>query len=279
MNTRTLSVEQLLFRAAQTGNVDKVKRLCLSDRVDLNATMGLCKRTALQQASWYGSVRVVQILLELGADVNVQDNHDKMTPLLESVSRNHPEIVRLLLQHGANPNHQTSLQRKTPLHLAVEQRNEDIVRLLLEHGRADPNRIARKLKHEWTPLDLACRHGAVAMVRLLLENGADPNIQPRFTGQTSLHYAAYKGNEVALQLLLNKGARQTIRNKQGKTPIDLACERKHVGAVFVLFQNGVGEGLIQIIQTKQAVEQQSKGKKRPVSALLEGATSDYVEVS
>jgi len=57
--------------------------------------------------------------------------------LHRAAERGHLDVVKLLLEHGADPNVQDD-EGETPLHHAAAWRdNVDIVRLLLEHG-ADP---------------------------------------------------------------------------------------------------------------------------------------------
>jgi ankyrin repeat protein len=58
-------------------------------------------------------------------------------------------------------------------------------------------------------------------VKLLLEHGADPNIQDRY-GWTSLHEAAIRGFVNVVKLLLEYGADPTVKDKDGRTPLDLA---------------------------------------------------------
>ena len=58
----------------------------------------------------------------------------------------------------------------TSLHAAAREGHIEIVRLLLENG-ADPN---FELDSHITPLHMAAAFGQTAIVKLLLENGADP---------------------------------------------------------------------------------------------------------
>ena len=58
------------------------------------------------------------------------------------------------------------------------------------------------------------------MALLLVENAADVNKQNE-EGRTALHYAAKQGLEEMAQLLIVRGAKQTILDKQGKTPYDM----------------------------------------------------------
>ena len=79
---------------------------------------------------------VKRLVVSCGVDPNVKDN-DGRTPLHRAAKRGHVDIVKLLLEHGANPNIQENKYGYTPLHVAVKNCHVDVVRVLLEHG-ADP---------------------------------------------------------------------------------------------------------------------------------------------
>jgi ankyrin repeat protein len=82
--------------------------------------------------------RIVQALIEKGADPNVVD-YDGTYPLLKAVQDKYAASARLLLEHHANPN-QTWLHGITPLHVAVGNKDVATVKALLAAGG---NRDAR----------------------------------------------------------------------------------------------------------------------------------------
>lgn len=95
----------------------------------------------------------------------------------------------------------------TPLHLAVK--HPAVIRLLLEHG-ADPD--AREEGDHATPLHGAAGHGSIESVRALLDAGADPQ------GEGDLHHMDVIGwatvfadaRRDVVELLLSRGARHHI---------------------------------------------------------------------
>ncbi len=107
------------------------------------------------------------------------------------------ELVEFLLEQGADPN--AGAHRFTPLIAAVLRQNEETVGLLLAHG-ADPNLpLGDFTPHQrgsttdfylhkaWvgaTPLWLTARFSTPAIVRRLLEHGADPSF---------VHHGVYYG--------------------------------------------------------------------------------------
>lgn len=74
--------------------------------------------TALHYATRNGHLRVCEILLEHGANVNSCTRSMKTTPLHRAAWMCHVEIIDLLLRHGADPN-MTDEDGKTALHRVI----------------------------------------------------------------------------------------------------------------------------------------------------------------
>ncbi|MDZ7581156.1 MAG: ankyrin repeat domain-containing protein [Deltaproteobacteria bacterium] len=64
-------------------------------------------------------------------------------------------------------------------------------------------------------------NGHTSIVQMLIEKGADPNIQD-FDGWTALMKAAYKGNIEIVQILINNGADLNLKNIGGHTALYIA---------------------------------------------------------
>jgi ankyrin repeat protein len=87
-----------------------------------------------------------------------------------------------------------------------------------------------------TPLHLACKpwKGQEGCIAALLDaEGVELAATDRM-GQVALHYAARFGNSPAIRALLGAGADATYIDLQGHTPLDVALEAGHQGAVEVL---------------------------------------------
>jgi ankyrin repeat protein len=156
-------------------------------------------------AATYGSVNVLQWMLDIGVPVNVT-NAVGHTPLLNVVRVGNVKMARLLLDRGADVN----------------------VRVTGEDRR--------------TCLHAACLSGSVRMVRFLLENGADPNASTCTDLRTPLHWAALEGHLKVTKILVKFGANVTARDKFGLRPIKLALVKGHGNIVDLLLGASVREG-------------------------------------
>ena len=76
-------------------------------------------------------MKVVEILLEAGADVNTLDRRGA-TPLHHAAGEGRGDIVRLLLARGANPSYRDDGWEATPLDWAQHRGGEEVVRILKE---------------------------------------------------------------------------------------------------------------------------------------------------
>ncbi|MGD1983848.1 MAG: ankyrin repeat domain-containing protein [Chromatiaceae bacterium] len=117
------------------------------------------------------------------------------------------------------------------LYRAAGDGNTARVQALLDTG-VDVN--ARTSDQSYA-LNRAAVFNQVEMVRLLLERGADPNVQ-NSEGDTPLICATkYAGGEKAtVQLLVDGGTDLTIRDKDGKTALDYAKAADQLDAVELL---------------------------------------------
>jgi len=199
----------------------------------------------LFEAIQKGNAREVSKLLEEDRAL-VDAKKSGLSALLTAVYHRHPEIARLFVEHGAmldvfEASALGDVERLrellaedssranafapdgfTPLGLAAFFGHPEAVRLLLENG-ADPN-LASANAQRVAPLHSAVAGGKVEIVRMLLARGADVHARQDL-GFTALHGAAVGGGEEMIRLLLDHGADPAARNVAGKTPADLARER------------------------------------------------------
>jgi ankyrin repeat protein len=190
-------------------------------------TRGHHRRTPLHHAAARSRLRMVQVLLELGADPNATDVTGA-TALTTAVQENaDPALASALLAAGAKLDFLTALNlghlsaaeamlRDDParigpdgrdtiaLHLAVSKRNLDTIRWLLAHG-IDVNARRPIWDCNHTALHMTVENGEMAIARLLLDAGADPNIRDDKFNATALGWARHFGREDFAELLRAKG--------------------------------------------------------------------------
>lgn len=144
--------------------------------------------TPLHVASVHGKAAIVEILLDMGAQINATDLNE-CTPLHYAASRGHQNALLLLLHSGASINKE-NIDKNTPLHLAANNGHLNCVKALIyfaEHGR-------KKLKINCTnemgntPLHLASKWGYEGIAKILIENGAEPSLQNR-SNKSAFDYA------------------------------------------------------------------------------------------
>ena len=134
--------------------------------------------TPLHSAVRYGDVEVVQVLLNLEADVNIRDEYSR-SPLnhisgyssgsseVPNYHQSLANIARLLLDRGADINARDD-QGWTPLCAATYEKRIEVIRVLLERG-AD---VGARDKQGRTPFSLAKKRRFTEIMKLLSEHGA-----------------------------------------------------------------------------------------------------------
>lgn len=160
--------------------------------------------TALTTTALTGNFDMCKLLLDRGAKANPH-NPDNFTPLHAAARNGNAAIVQLLIEHGARVNAQTKQYRTTPLHEVIPQ-------------IADTETPKEKGNYK------ACR--------LLLEAGANPNLQTRYVSrgyqpqiladQTPLMMAAQRGKALYVYLLILFNADKSMLDKNGRTASELA---------------------------------------------------------
>ena len=128
--------------------------------------------------------------------------------------------ARLALQEGGNPN-QRDRQGFTPLIIAAGLGQCGMAELLLTAG-ADP--LAMDPRMGATALHKAAQSGSADVVGLLIDVGAFVDQQSPILGNTALMDAVLHKQGAAVDMLLTRGARTTIRNHWGQSALELARE-------------------------------------------------------
>ena len=200
-------------------------RLLVSGGADVNAKSKMGRTAVWLAAANDGSSAIVKFLLDSGAKLD-------RTELLPAAAANDMGTMRLLLERGANVNAKDPAGM-TPLLFAAMNGNTRLVELLLARG-ADVNAVSSAEAHgrvkngaisigSLTPLLVASAYGPVELVKVLLDAGAKPTAQD-IRKMTPLHLAVSTdhADPRIVRLLLNRGADQSIQDRDGLTAADWA---------------------------------------------------------
>ncbi|XP_032371335.1 poly [ADP-ribose] polymerase tankyrase-1 isoform X1 [Etheostoma spectabile] len=250
-----------LLEAARSGNEEKLMALLTPLNVNCHASDGRKSTsqkmlsTPLHLAAGYNRVRIVQLLLQHGADVHAKDKGG-LVPLHNACSYGHFEVTELLLKHGACVN-AMDLWQFTPLHEAASKNRVEVCSLLLSHG-ADPTllnchsksavdmaptpELKERLTYEFKGHSLlqAAREADMAKVKKTLALEIISFKHPQ-TNETALHCAVaspHPKRKQVTELLLRKGANINEKNKDFMTALHVAAERAHNDILEVLQKHG-----------------------------------------
>ena len=242
--------------------------------------------TPLIYAAREGCLDCARLLVEAGADVNQVSNYG-WTPLLTATQNRHYKLAALFLDHGADPN-LANKGGWSPLYLATDNRNIeagdypvrkpdmdhlDFIKLLLDQGakvnaricgaastdkecKGDTTETRTNFTMQWlyedgaTAFLRAAQSGDVALMKLLLERGADPKI-PTAHNDTALAVAAGIGwvegvtfewspqeSLEAVKMCLDLGIDPNVVDDQGRTALHGAAHKGRTDVIQLLVDHG-----------------------------------------
>ncbi|CAL8345768.1 unnamed protein product [Lota lota] len=167
--------------------------------------------------------------------VNMADGNGN-TALHYSVSHSNFQVVRKLLDADVCNVNQQNKAGYTPIMLAALAAVEcaEDMRIVEElFGQGDVN--ARASQAGQTGLMLAVSHGRMDMVRALLVQGADVNVQDD-EGSTALMCASEHGHVEIVKLLLGQpGCDATLSDSDGSNALSIALEAGHKDIAVLLY--------------------------------------------
>ncbi len=87
-----------------------------------------------------GDLAKVKALLDKGVSANAKSDYGQ-TPLFFACDRGYLEIVKLLVDRGADVNVEDTFYHASPLSWAAQKDRVEIVKLLLDHGAKSPGEV------------------------------------------------------------------------------------------------------------------------------------------
>ncbi len=126
------STGMALFRAAATGDVEKVRKMIKSNPKELNFKNSK-GQTPLHVGAHRGHLAVVKVLIDEKAPLEQKDE-DGNTALIFAVWGKEPEIVEYLLTRGCDVNN-ANKQGMTPLHSAAAKGHRKCAEILVKHEK------------------------------------------------------------------------------------------------------------------------------------------------
>ncbi|MGE7954463.1 ankyrin repeat domain-containing protein [Lysinibacillus xylanilyticus] len=178
--------------------------------------------------------KVQEILQDPSYPIN-ETNDKGETPLLIATHENYIEVAKLLIEVGADINQQDNIQDSAYLYAGAQGKTE-ILKYMIEHAEPNQNIVNRYGGNALIP---AAEKGHLNNVKLLLLDGkADIDHQNNF-GYTALieAVALTDGSVVYQQIvqeLLAHNANKELRDNSGKTALEYAKEMGYTKMIEML---------------------------------------------
>lgn len=197
----------------------KIAQLLLDSGAQVNSQAGFYNTTPLYGAAQNGSLELVKLLVSKGAKVNAVDKYFSR-PLAKAVQADNLEIAKFLLEHGAD---KTINHSDTEFQTAIfKARSAKMAQLLIANGA---NVSESDKKGQSVLFHAVARYLDFDLLKVLLQNGADINAQDK-SGTTALlqavRHSYAKNGKTCVQFLLENGAKANVANNQGETPLLVA---------------------------------------------------------
>ena len=236
--------ETALTRELDACSVDQLRQRVLGGDLNSETLRVLADKQDkankdLMYACREGDTDAVRRLLAEGADIGQVQGEKKtqFTPLILASAYKRLDVVRILLAHDSAAALKI-VDGPTPLAAAacpfagsrlvqgkVHAKSLNLLRLLLAHG-AGKDIDARDSMYDQPPIMyvLGDTDEKMEAMRLLLENGADPNVKANsYSDRRLLQEACTSGYSAAAELLLDHGARPDGDPDDEASPLYLAC--------------------------------------------------------
>jgi CDK inhibitor PHO81 len=215
-----------LHEAAIAG-VLRLVDLCLSKGVEVERA-DVYGRSALHYASMNGHSPVCRRLLDAGVPPDGLDM-DNYSPLIHAIISGSVECVQVLLSDSrVSVAPATETADLIPLSLACQFGRVEVALLLTQHG-------AKSLSNSngEYPMHLAAGEGHADVCRLLVTHeGCD--VSDKYNEWTPLFHAAANGHEECLKVLIDAGCKAYTRDETGRLAVFYAAWNGHMGCVSAL---------------------------------------------
>lgn len=250
-----------------------------------------CIAPKLSKAIIDNNYHVISKLLEAGFDVNTLSFQDGNTMLHQAISEQNLKMIKFLLNNGAKTYIKNDKQQDA-LTLSRTLGNEEIKSLIhnahfkklledepvvlvttserdgkdemtseveeIEETKLQKANTASSKKQNVDAL-VSSSHYAL-LVKSFVEGLVDIDHQDT-NGNTSLHHAVIKGSETWIKTLMLHGASPHIKNKDGKSPVDLASKKVKDILLKNMPQTGGAAGNSDEESYKMVSQSKPQGKK------------------
>ncbi|XP_076609774.1 ankyrin repeat and death domain-containing protein 1A isoform X3 [Chaetodon auriga] len=189
---------------------------------------------ALLLASWFGHLKLLQILVSCGAKLNCE-NKDGLNMLHCAAQRGHISIMEFIME-DLEDICLDSIDKsgKTALHLAAEHGHSEVAEFLIgmgcTHGLKD--------KEENTAMHLAAKCGHAAVLHRIMETGVDID-EKNIDGLTALHLAADGGHYECVKLLLESGCNINTQTNKNMSALHFVAQHGFDREACLLLEAGV----------------------------------------